>query len=188
MSGVNWANQQPEDVSRQKTDAEKPLDLVTIFATLTADERKTIATKLKQRSYDEGETLIEPGSVVHSLFIVGAGVLSLTRDETEGEMEVTRLGPGDHYGEIGMLTGAPSIAKITALIPSAVYELAKQDLAPILEPRPQVAQELSRALARRGAASRATVSTEIDEAVPTNGLTAWFSERLHRLHDLADAR
>jgi hypothetical protein len=31
-------------------------------------------------------------------------------------MEVMRLGLGDHYGEVRMLTGAPSIAKITALI------------------------------------------------------------------------
>jgi CRP-like cAMP-binding protein len=35
--------------------------------------------------------------------------------------------------------------------PSTVYELAKTDLAPILEARPQIAQELSRALAQRQA-------------------------------------
>ena len=108
MSGVNWTNQQLEEISTKKTDAAKLLELVIFFATLTADERKTIAIKLKQRSYEEGETLVLPGTVAHSLFIVDAGVLSLTRDETEGEMELMRLGPGDHYGEIGMLTGAPS--------------------------------------------------------------------------------
>jgi small-conductance mechanosensitive channel len=58
--GVNWANQQLEEISQKRTDAEKLLELVAIFATLTADERKTIATKLQQRSYEEGETLVEP--------------------------------------------------------------------------------------------------------------------------------
>src|SRR5712664_1228896 len=109
---------------------------------------RAIAAKLKHASYDQGETLVEPGRVLKSLFIIGTGVLSATRDETEGEIELERFGPGDHYGEIGMLTGAPSIAKITALRPAMVYELAKEDLAPTLEARPQVAQELGRALAR----------------------------------------
>jgi hypothetical protein len=186
MSSANLA-QQSEEISQQKTEAEKLLELVTIFATLTVDERKTIAAKLKQRFYDEGETLVEPGSVAHSLFIVGSGVLSLTQDGTEGEIEAMRLGPGDHYGEIGMLTGAPSIAKITALMPATIYELTKEDLSPILGARPLVAQELSRALARRQAAGRLTGSDELEKSVPGSRLTTWFSDRIQRLFDLANA-
>jgi CRP-like cAMP-binding protein len=83
-------------------------------------------------------------------------------------MEVMRLGLGDHYGEVRMLTGAPSIAKITALIPATIYELTKKDLSPILEARPQVAQELSRALARRQAARRLTALEELEKSVPAN--------------------
>jgi len=45
--------------------------------------------------------------------------------------------------------GAAAIAKLSALIPTMVYELAKADLTPILEAQPQVAQELCRAPARR---------------------------------------
>jgi len=121
------------------------------------------------------------------LFIVGNGVVSFTREDIEGDTELLRLGPGDHYGEIGMLTGAGAVAKLTALIPTTVYELAKADLTPILEARPQVAQELCRALARRQAAGRLNASPELDERVPKHRLTNWFSERIHRLYDLANA-
>jgi CRP-like cAMP-binding protein len=55
-----------------------------------------IAAKLKEKSYDEGEILVEPGAVLQSLFIVGSGVLSFTREEIEGDFELLRLGPGDH--------------------------------------------------------------------------------------------
>ena len=84
-----------------KTGPERLLGLVAIFASLTTEERKSIAAKLKQKSYDPGETLVEPGTVLHSLYIVGSGVLSFTREESEGEIELMRLGPGDHFGEIG---------------------------------------------------------------------------------------
>jgi CRP-like cAMP-binding protein len=121
-------------------------------------------------------------------FVIGAGVLSIIRDMIEGEMEVMRLGPGDYFGEIGMLTGAPTTGKFTSLTPVTVYELAKGDLAPIFEARPQVSQELCRALARRQAAGRSDATDEIAQTVPTHRLTSWFSDRLHRLYDIANAQ
>ena len=124
---------------------------------------------------------------LHSLFIVGSGVLSFTREESEGEIEQLRMGPGDHFGEIGMLTGAPATSKITALSPATIYELAHDDLSPILQGRPEVGQGLCRALAQRQAAGQLATSSELVEGVPVNRLTTWFSDRLHRLYDTASA-
>ena len=193
VAGVDLATAQgqPEPVNGNQvsqkltTGRERLLELVAIFASLTTEEREAIASKLKQKSYDKGETLVEPGTVLHSLFIIGTGVVSLTREESEGEIELLRIGPGDHFGEIGMLTGAPATAKISALIPATVYELAKNDLSPILEARSEVSQGLCRALAQRQAAGQLVASNELAKAVPANRLTTWFSERLHRLYDIA---
>jgi small-conductance mechanosensitive channel/CRP-like cAMP-binding protein len=171
---------------KSRTDVDRLLELVDIFATFTPEERAAVAAKLKQQSYDEGDTLVEPGTVPQSLFIIGSGVVSFTREGIEGETEVLRLGPGDHFGEIGLLTGAAATATITALIPVTVYELAKADLTPILEARPQVAQELCRALARLQAAGRLSASPELDERIPKHRLTNWFSDRLHRLYDVVN--
>jgi CRP-like cAMP-binding protein len=161
------------------------LELVTIFNNFAPEERAAIAAKLVPGSYDEGETLVEPGVVLQSLFIVGRGVLSFTREEDGGEIEVLRIGPGEHFGEMGLLTGAAATVRISALIATTVYELAKADLAPILEARPQVAQELCRALARRQAG--VCVSAEVDHAVPSHNVSKWFMERLHRLYDVVSA-
>jgi small-conductance mechanosensitive channel/CRP-like cAMP-binding protein len=171
--------------AKSNTGPERLLELVAIFASLTTEERKAIAAKLEPKSYDQGEVLVEPGTTLHSLFIVGTGVLSFTREESEGEIELLRIGPGDHFGEIGMLTGAPATARIRTLIPATIYELANEDLSPILQARPEVGHGLCRALAQRQAAGQLTVSSELAEAVPVNRLTTWFSERLHRLYDVA---
>ena len=176
----------PQDARKSRTGVERLLELVDIFATFTPDERAAIAAKLKQRSYDEGEILFEPGIVLQSLFIVGSGVVSFTREGIEGEMEVLRLGPGDHFGEIGMLTGAAATARMSALIPTTVYELAKADLTPILEAQPQVSQELCRALARRQAAGQLSASPELDESIPKHRLADWFADRLHRLYNVVN--
>ena len=170
-----------------KTAAERAIDLVAIFAELTEEERKTLAAKAKHKHYDEGEALVEPGDMLQSLFIVGAGVVSLTAVMSEGEIEFLRIGPGDHFGEIGMLTGHPAEATLKALVPATTHELSKEDLAPVLEARPEVSHELSRALARRQAAGQLIASANIDKGVPPRRVAAWFSDRLHRLFDLANA-
>jgi len=131
--------------------------------------------------------LIEPGTVLQSLFIVGNGVLSVTRRDSGGETELLRFGPGDTFGEIGLLTGASCGASITALAPATVYELAKTDLAPILEARPQIAQELSRALAQQQDAGRALARAERDKTEATRRLSTWFVERIHKLFELTSA-
>jgi signal-transduction protein with cAMP-binding, CBS, and nucleotidyltransferase domain len=171
-------------VHDERTGIERLLEMVAIFDDFTSDGRTAIAAKLVPRLYDEGAILVEPGVVLQSLFIVGSGVLSFTREVAEGEIELLRIGPGEHFGEIGMLTGTAATARISALTAATVYELAKEHLTPILEARPQVAQALCRALARRQAAGASSDSAEVVESIPRHKLTEWFMERLRRLHDV----
>ena len=170
-----------------RTAAERALDLVDLFSGLTPQERKTLAEKSALHHYDTGDALVEPGKVLTSLSIIGAGVLSFTSAVSVGGIEFLRIGPGDHFGEIGMLTGRPAEATVRALTPVIVYELSKADLAPVLEARPEVAREMCRALARRQAAGKLLVSTEIDKNAPPTRIAAWFSDRLHRLFDVVVA-
>jgi small-conductance mechanosensitive channel len=171
-------------VHDERTGIQRLLEMVAIFDDFTSDGRTAIAAKLVPRLYDEGAILVEPGVVLQSLFIVGSGVLSFTREVAEGEIELLRIGPGEHFGEIGLLTGTAATARISALTAATVYELAKEHLTPILEARPQVAQALCRALARRQAAGASSDSAEVVESIPQHKLTEWFMERLRRLHDV----
>ena len=154
---------------------------------LTPNERTAIAGKLKQASYDAGEALVHPGDVLQSLFIVGSGVLSVTWADRVADKDELRFGPGDYFGEIGLLTGTAAGGTITALAPSVVYELAKADLRPTLEARPQIAQELGRVLAQRLATGRAISTADLDTTAAANGLSAWLSQRVHRLFELNSA-
>ena len=51
------------DPQRAKSAVERALDLVAIFADLIDEERKTLAANAGHKHYDEGEALVEPGSV-----------------------------------------------------------------------------------------------------------------------------
>jgi CRP-like cAMP-binding protein len=161
------------------------LALAGIFVSLTLDERAAIAAKLTKASYEKGDVLVKPDDVLQSVFIVGSGVLSVTRPDGVAEKEWVRFGPGDYFGEMGLLAGKRATANITAVAPSTVYELTKADLKPILEARPVIAQELSRAMAQRLEAGRGLMTVELDRSVPTKGSSAWFSQHIRRLFELS---
>ena len=131
---------------------------------------------------------MRPEDVLHSVFIVGSGVLEATRRNGDGENDQLRFGPGDYFGEMGLLAGAPASATIAALTPSIVYELTKSDLRPVLEARPEIAQELSRAMAQRLTAGRGLARTAVDTPVTAKGLSAWVSVQMHRLFELSSAK
>jgi len=182
---------QPHDEEPLRLEKLSPgavLDLAEMFICLTPNERATIAAKLKPASHEKGDALVKPDDVLQSLFIVGSGVLEATRRNADGENDQLRFGPGNYFGEMGLLAGTPANATIAALTPSIVYELTKADLRPIVEARPEIAQELSRMLAARLAAGRGLARTAVDTSVTAKGLSAWISVQMHRLFELSSAK
>jgi small-conductance mechanosensitive channel/CRP-like cAMP-binding protein len=94
----------------------------------------------------------EPGS---SMFVVVEGLLRVAIPDPDGrEVRADDMTPGSIFGEFSLLTGEPRSATVTPFVDSVVYEIGKEDLQPILEQSPDLAQELSRILAARQARTR----------------------------------
>jgi CRP-like cAMP-binding protein len=145
----------PPRIARDPTGTPKRLlERLAIFTPLSDEERVVLAPKMKRRVYKAGDVLVEQGAVAPALFILSAGVLATLQDSAAGEAEVVRLAPGDCFGEASVLTGAVGMFKVTALTRAIVYEIDKDDLAPILKERPAIADELGQILARRQAIGR----------------------------------
>jgi small-conductance mechanosensitive channel/CRP-like cAMP-binding protein len=160
------------------------LDHIPIFSPLSEPERIALAAKMTRRTYKAGDVLVKKGAVASALFILGSGVLVALQDLGDTEGEVVRLAPGDCFGEAGMLTGAPATFKVAALTRSIVYEIAKDELAPILKERPSIAADLGQILAQRVAVGKSLLE---DLTLPdTHGgtLAARLAERVKILFGL----
>lgn len=155
-----------------------------IFAALPASERGAIAAKLKSRTYEADDTVLTPGTALQSLYIVASGVLSGRRDNGEFEEEVMRFGPGDHFGEIGVLSGTATAAHIAALTPAIIYELAQEELGRILRTYPEVSHTFKRSRTQREEIVSPPLTAVSDDVVPQR-LRSRFSNWLHRRYDAA---
>jgi CRP-like cAMP-binding protein len=98
-------------------------------------------------------------------------VLEVSRQADGVSHRVGRISAGDYVGEIGMLTGEPRMAAVTALTPCTVFELRKADVAPRLAVQPELAHAFEAAV-RRGQAmiERAAAASVGASTIPPGAL------------------
>jgi len=132
-----------------KGTAMRLVDAVPLFASLTEAEKQALAETMTRTTYRKGEVLVEQGAKCDSLVIIRTGVVVVSQHSEEGELELSRLAPGDYFGESGLFTGAGELGTIRALTFTVVYEVGQAALAKLMRERPSIADEISVTLSRR---------------------------------------
>jgi len=127
------------------------LSHIELFHTLTDEERRSLAAKLRVAPFGPGEAMTRQGAEAHWLYVIisGDAEVRVTVDSTGVSEKVATLHAGDFFGEMGMMTGEPRAATVMALSNVECYRLDKEAFNEILQDRPEIAEDISRILARR---------------------------------------
>jgi small-conductance mechanosensitive channel/CRP-like cAMP-binding protein len=164
--------------------AERLLAGISLFSTLTAQEKATLASQMHRKEYKPGEVIVKVGTIVQALFVVSSGVLVGSTEENGREIELVRLATGDYFGEMGLLTGEPLNGQVTALTRAAIYEIPKNALSPLLKARPAIAEELSETLASLQMANRTVLDKNENIERHEAGLADRVAANIRRLFAL----
>jgi branched-chain amino acid transport system substrate-binding protein len=126
---------------------------VDLFAMLDNAELFLLAEHVGVRLYGRGEALARQGEVGDSLFIIRSGLVRIDvddiLDDSGAVITVNRLGPGEFFGELALLTGAPRGATVTAEEDTEILVVARPDIAPLLQANPELPERMGAVLARR---------------------------------------
>jgi CRP-like cAMP-binding protein len=161
---------------------ERLLAGISIFSTLTAEEKAALAAQMQRKDYKPGEVIVKAGTILQALCIVSYGVLVGSVEQGGRKIEVIRLAPGDCFGEVGLLTGEPLNGDLSALTWVVIYEISKDALTPLLKARPGMAEELSESLASRQLARRTVLDQHSDKE--QQGNSNWVLANIRRLFSL----
>jgi small-conductance mechanosensitive channel/CRP-like cAMP-binding protein len=119
------------------------LDHLRFFDPLSLPEKTGLAAKMARHHFQAGEKLLTQGEKNDAIHFVFMGVIQVTHQLTDGRtLEVNKLGPGDTFGQISILTGTPSTVTFNAMTSGLLLQLKAEDLKPVLEARPELAEEL----------------------------------------------
>lgn len=122
---------------------------VDLFAPLSDAERTELAEHLVYAPFVKGDTVTRQGSVAHWLYLVVNGEADVWLEANGERTFLTTITPGKVFGEMGMMTGEPRRATITARTDLECYRLDKAGFEKVLRSRPDIADEISRVLAAR---------------------------------------
>ena len=143
----------------------RALAQVDLFAALSDAERAALAPHLRYAPFVAGDVMTRQGAVAHWLYLVIAGEADVSVEGSGGRTRVGSLGAGDIFGEMGMLTGEPRTATVTARTDTICYRLDKAGFESIIRGRPDIAEAVSRVLAER----RARLEGELSSLRPSAG-------------------
>jgi CRP-like cAMP-binding protein len=119
-----------------------------LFASLTRSALRSITGAFHERLCTRGETLFEQGDAADEFFVVARGELAVLTAGKQAAI-VNRLGPGEHLGEIALLTGSPRTATVTAARPALLLVLGAEDFHTLIESNATVLAHIARALSTR---------------------------------------
>jgi hypothetical protein len=93
---------------------------------------QAISTQLDNLTFEPGEVIVQQGTRSELFFIILEGEIEVRREGHGQDVVVTRHGPGQFFGEVGALTGAPQEATFSAATRATVLAVDRssfQDLA-----------------------------------------------------------
>jgi CPA2 family monovalent cation:H+ antiporter-2 len=130
----------------------KPDELVSrwpVFADLDLVQRAELLTLFKPRSAVPGERLIRAGDPAGEAFFISSGLVEVSIDGRK-----LTLGPGEFFGEMALLSGAPRSADVTAIDYCQFLTLDPRDFERYLQAHADVRMKIDRIAAERAEANR----------------------------------
>ena len=124
---------------------------VDLFRSFDDQEKTELAGRMRRIDLVEGQSVVRQGDAGGIIYVLAEGILDVAVDRGQDGLVRDRMGPGEVFGEISLLTGQPRSATVTAAMEAVVYEIHREDLDPILRRRPEIAEGLAAVMAERQA-------------------------------------
>src|SRR6266852_4635132 len=144
------------------------LSAVDVFAPLSTEELRQLATATVGHVFAPGETLIRAGDKGSSMFVVHNGRVEVQVAENGRPRTVAVLTEGNFFGEMGLFTGEPRTASVVAIEETEVLEIGHAAMKQILETNPDLAESISWTIAERkaslAAGSQQAAQASIEES------------------------
>ena len=112
---------------------------VPLFSGLSDRQRRKLARLFRERNVKPDTVIVKEGRMSGvSFFVVAEGEAAVTIDGSE----VGRLGAGDHFGELALITNQERSATVTAQTPMRCLEIRFWDFRDFAHDNPDVMWKL----------------------------------------------
>ena len=126
------------------------LRAVPLFSSISDEQLRLLVPVFSRRSAARGSMIMAAGDPTDSLYIVLSGRLKVMMSDADGkEVILNILGPGEFFGEMGLIDDSPRSASVVAIEPCELLSISKRDFKRCLGENFEMTMALMRGLVRR---------------------------------------
>ncbi len=155
-----------ETPAQRQADTRAGLARIDFLAGLSPAELDRLASSVERRVYMPGEKVVREGEAGEEYFYIVHGAVVVT--VAGGAGTVATLAPGDYFGEMSLLTGAPRAATVTATAELHLLVLKPEPMRELLHANPGLAERIGETLVvRQSRLARAHAAAATPETTAT---------------------
>jgi CRP/FNR family transcriptional regulator, cyclic AMP receptor protein len=124
---------------------EERLKAIPLFAGLNRKERRALAPRADEVELEQGRVIVREGEWAYEFFAIEDG----TTEVRCGEQLLAELGPGDFFGEMGLVGDTRRNANVIASSPLKVVVMTAQAFRQTSRELPDVAAKIRAAIEER---------------------------------------
>jgi MFS family permease len=114
-----------------------------VFGGVLPIRLETAARRLQTVDVSAGRSVIEQGAVADRFYIIDTGTFAVSQRSGDGAPVALRtLGPGEVFGEIGLLSSVPRTATVTAVEAGRLFALDKNGFLGLVDAGPGLTTQL----------------------------------------------
>jgi len=126
------------------------LKAVPLFTSFPEDQLRMLTMVVTRKSAPRSTTIMAGGDPTDSLYIVLSGRLKVMMSDAEGkEVILSILGPGEFFGEMGLIDDEPRSATVVTIEPCELLSIAKRDFKKALAENFEMSMAVMRGLVKR---------------------------------------
>jgi CRP/FNR family cyclic AMP-dependent transcriptional regulator len=126
------------------------LKTVPLFASFPDEQLRLLVPVVTRRSVPRAAVIMAAGDAIDSLYVVISGRLKVMMADAEGkEVILSLIGPGEFFGEMGLIDDSPRSASVITLEPCELLSVTKRDFRNCLAGNFEMSMTVMRGLVRR---------------------------------------
>ena len=137
------------DERARSAERETILSGVDLFASLSDEQRRTIAAATGTKLFADGEKIVREGAPGDSMYVVCSGRVAVTIDAQREPIAI--IDEGGYFGEMSLLTGDPRSANVVAQGDVVVLEVTAEVFRQLGDASPRAVEQVAIAAATRRA-------------------------------------
>ena len=127
------------------------LVLSPLTAVFSAEDRKKLIDRFELKELASGQVIVNEGDPGDAMFLIKSGKAEVTTIDPKDKRKLmlARLGPGEFFGEVGLIKNKPRTATVTAISDVELLSISKQSFDQLTKDHPEMVSLLEQTIEKR---------------------------------------